>query len=83
MMFSTSLIYKRFERFHQAIELGERVLLREPEFLDNIVNLAESYVLFRKNEAALKLLERIDRLDPNNSHAKEIRTQLNSSIPDR
>ncbi|MBE8399296.1 SpoIIE family protein phosphatase [Leptospira borgpetersenii serovar Tarassovi] len=83
MIFNASLIHKRLEHFHQAIELGERVLLREPEFLDNIVHLAESYLLVEKREATVKLLEKVDRLDPNNSNAKKIRIQLDSSIPDR
>lgn len=83
MIFNASLIHKRFKHFHQAIELGERVLLREPEFLDNIVHLAESYLLVEKREATVKLLEKVDRLDPNNSNAKKIRIQLDSSIPDR
>lgn len=83
MMFNASLIHKRFKRFDQAIELGERVMLREPEFLNNVVHLAESYLSVDKREITVQLLEKIDRLDPNNSQAKKIRIQLDSPIPDR
>nr|WP_036043796.1 SpoIIE family protein phosphatase [Leptospira alstonii] len=83
IMFNASLIYKRFKRFDQAIELGERVLLREPEFLNNVVHLAELYFFIHKREITVQLLEKIDRLDPGNSQAKKIRIQLDSPISDR
>ncbi|WP_425269789.1 SpoIIE family protein phosphatase [Leptospira yasudae] len=81
-MFIASLIYKRMKRFRQAVELGERVLLREPEFLNNVAHLAESYLFIHKKEIAVKLLEKVDQLDPSNSHAKKIRIQLEHPIPD-
>nr|WP_246846719.1 SpoIIE family protein phosphatase [Leptospira barantonii] len=81
-MFMASLIYKRFKRFRQAVELGERVLLREPEFLNNVAHLAESYLFIHKKDVTVKLLEKVDQLDPSNSHAKKIRIQLDSPIPD-
>ncbi|RHX81686.1 histidine kinase [Leptospira yasudae] len=81
-MFTASLIYKRMKRFRQAVELGERVLLREPEFLNNVAHLAESYLFIHKKEIAVKLLEKVDQLDPSNSHAKKIRIQLEHPIPD-
>lgn len=81
-MFLTSLIYKRFQKFKQAVELGERILLREPDFLNNVAHLAESYFFIHKQDVALKLLEKVDQLDPTNSHAQKVRIQLNKPFPD-
>ncbi|WP_245667257.1 SpoIIE family protein phosphatase [Leptospira tipperaryensis] len=81
-MFLASLIYKRFNRYRQAVELGERVMLREPEFLNNVAHLAESYLFIHKRETAIQLLQKVDQLDPNNSHAKKIRIQLDRPVPD-
>nr|WP_232380795.1 SpoIIE family protein phosphatase [Leptospira ainlahdjerensis] len=81
-MFFASLIYKKFNRYRQAVELGERVLLREPEFLNNVAHLAESYLFIHKRETTIQLLEKVDQLDPTNSHAKKIRIQLGKPLPD-
>lgn len=81
-MFLASLIYKRFNRYRQAVELGERVMLREPEFLNNVAHLAESYLFIHKRETTIQLLEKVDKLDPANSHAKRIRIQLSRPVPD-
>ncbi|MBM9500971.1 SpoIIE family protein phosphatase [Leptospira sp. 201903071] len=81
-MFLASLIYKRFNRYRQAVELGERVLLREPEFLNNVAHLAESYLFIHKRETTIQLLEKVDQLDPTNSHAKRIRIQMGKPLPD-
>lgn len=76
IIFNASLIYKKLKRYHESIELGERVLLREPDFLNNIVNLAESYILIYEREMALGLLEKIECLDTDHLYTQKIKAQL-------
>lgn len=76
VIFNASLIYKKLKRYYESIELGERVLLREPDFLNNIVNLAESYILIYERKMALVLLEKIESLDSEHLYSQKIRIQL-------
>ncbi|TGK33389.1 histidine kinase [Leptospira gomenensis] len=81
-MFTASLLYKRLNRYRQAVELGERILLREPEFAGNVAHLAESYLFIHKKDAVLHLLSKLEKLDPANLHAREIRIQMENPIAD-
>ncbi|MDV6235578.1 SpoIIE family protein phosphatase [Leptospira ellisii] len=81
-MFTASLIYKRLKRYRQAVELGERIMLREPEFVGNVTHLAESYLFIHKQDAVLHLLSKVEKLDPSNLHARKIRIRMENPIAD-
>ncbi|EMO25375.1 hypothetical protein LEP1GSC170_2177 [Leptospira interrogans serovar Bataviae str. HAI135] len=56
--------------------------MREPDFLNNIVNLAESYILIYEKEKVFGLLEKIECLDPDHLYSQKIRSQLEQLVSD-
>ena len=51
-IFLISYAYKKLQRFKEAIKFGERVRLREPEHIRNLVNLAHCYFRLKNIERA-------------------------------
>ena len=60
----------------RAIELGERLRLRDPDLVRNLVNLADSYRLEGNRGAALLLLDRVRELEPDNSSVLKLAAVL-------
>jgi HAMP domain-containing protein len=70
MLFLVSTVCKRLGKYQEAIEYGERVRLRAPEFVINLVHLASLYSQTGNKRRAAKLAEEALRADPQNERAK-------------
>jgi tetratricopeptide (TPR) repeat protein len=72
ILFLTSYAYKQAREFTHAVDYGERVQLREPEHVRNLINLAESYVLSGNKKRADYLLGIVESIEPNNDLKKQL-----------
>lgn len=75
-----SLCYKYRKDFQEALNYGERLYLRDPEHLKNLINLADIYRYTGNFTRASILLTRIDELDPGNDKAIKIRELIDKAI---
>ena len=75
-LFLTSYTYKQARQFTNALDYGERVHLRDPRHVKNLINLAETYVLSGNKKRADYLLNLVDEIEPNNIY----KTQLLETI---
>lgn len=66
-LFLTSYTYKQAREFTHAVDYGERVHLREPTHVKNLINLAETYALSGNKNRADYLLGLVEQIEPNNS----------------
>jgi HAMP domain-containing protein/serine phosphatase RsbU (regulator of sigma subunit) len=65
-MLRASYTLKMNREFEEAIDLAERVKLREPNNTKNLIHLADLYAVVGKFERASKLLKKASTLDPDN-----------------
>ncbi len=72
ILFLTSYAYKQAREFNHAVDYGERVHLREPEHVKNLINLAESYALSGNRKRADYLLGVVELIEPNNDLKKQL-----------
>ncbi|PJZ69848.1 histidine kinase [Leptospira perolatii] len=75
-MYFASKIHMKSKRYKQSIELSERISLREPGFLNNLLNLATCYIHLQKPILSKRILSRVEHLDPGNKYAKRILSML-------
>ena len=61
----------RLELYEEAIELSERVRIREPKNISNLITLIESYAKISKLDRVDSLIKNIYRLDPKNQFVKK------------
>ncbi|HMZ60083.1 MAG TPA: hypothetical protein PL048_15010, partial [Leptospiraceae bacterium] len=78
LMLRVSYALKKNRRIEEAIDLSERIKLREPSNIPNLVHLADMYTYRRNFRRADKLLNKIFRLEPENEDAIKIRLKLDS-----
>ncbi|MBK8394561.1 MAG: SpoIIE family protein phosphatase [Leptospiraceae bacterium] len=71
-----SVYYKTFGDLSNGIEIGERLRLREPENLINIIQLSELYFLNKNYERAQELIQYALKLEPGNSTAIYLRQKI-------
>ncbi len=67
MLYRAAYCKKRNKEYNSAIDLGERLKIREPNNFKNLLNLADSYFLVRNFTRARQILEIAEKIDPNNS----------------
>ncbi len=67
-----STYYKMIADHSWGIEIGERVRLREPQNLKNLLNLSELYSLSQNYKRAEELLQYYLKLDPENQNAMHL-----------
>ncbi len=80
LMLRVSYALKKNRRIEEAIDLSERIKLREPSNLANLVHLADMYTYRRNFRRADKLLNKIFKLDSENEAAIKIRLKLDSLV---
>ncbi len=71
-LFLTSYAYKQAREFTRAVDYGERVHLRAPGHVKNLINLAESYALLGNKKRADYLLGIVELIDPDNELKKQL-----------
>ncbi len=64
---------QRLERFEESIEFSERVRIREPKNISNLLTLIESYYCISKFNRVETLINSIFRIDPRNQTVKKYR----------
>jgi tetratricopeptide (TPR) repeat protein len=63
-------------RLEEAGQCGERVRLREPEHVDNLINLVEVYTQMKNFARAERFADDLLRLDPDNASVQAARAKL-------
>jgi len=72
MLYMASYFYKLSGNYGKAIDLGERIFLREPENIKNLINLANSYANHKKYERSYELLNKVFAIDSEEEKAKNL-----------
>ncbi|MCB1177097.1 MAG: SpoIIE family protein phosphatase, partial [Leptospiraceae bacterium] len=72
ILFKASYCLKMNHEFEESIEMSERVKLREPGNIRNLIHLADLYAYTKNYHRSEKLLSKILKFDPNNKQAKLI-----------
>ncbi|HMX32792.1 MAG TPA: SpoIIE family protein phosphatase [Leptospiraceae bacterium] len=72
LMFKASYCLKMNHEFKEAIEMAERIKLREPLNIRNLIHLADMYTYNKNYDRSYKLLRKILMLEPENKIAEKI-----------
>ncbi|MEM7183252.1 MAG: SpoIIE family protein phosphatase [Spirochaetota bacterium] len=78
LMIQASYSMKLNHEFDEAIEVAERVKLREPRNIRNLIHLADLYTYTRNLTRARKVLNKILNMEPNNQTAQRIANVLSA-----
>ncbi|MCE9599965.1 MAG: SpoIIE family protein phosphatase [Spirochaetia bacterium] len=73
MIYLAAYLCKKLKRPQDAVEFGERVRLRAPRFVRNLINLAEVHRSLRNLNRARKLVGEALRIEPENPRAIRLR----------
>jgi len=68
LLFQAAYCERKSGNYLSAIDLGERVKLRQPKHFKNLINLADSYYYYGNKERANYLLSLAKKLDEKNPH---------------
>lgn len=77
MIYLASYLCKKLKRYPQAAEFGERVRLRSPGMVRNLINLAEVYGRLGNKQRAAKLVAEALKSEPGNARAVRLQHALN------
>ena len=72
LLYRAAFAAKKAGLYDQAIDLGERLRLRDPEHVRNLVNLADTYRLTRRLDRAFVLFEEAQALDPGSNAVRRL-----------
>ena len=75
-LFYSSQSLKKIGDYYQAADYGERLFLRNPGLVDNLVNLADIYRLDGNLERADYLADKALTIDPENNRAKAVKKKI-------
>jgi HAMP domain-containing protein len=78
LMMKATYCLKMSKELEFAIELSERIKLRDPSNIKNLVHLADMYAYTKNYHRAKKLINKVYSLDPENTQVKRIETQIES-----
>jgi tetratricopeptide (TPR) repeat protein len=70
---------KKAGDYKAAIDFGERCMLREPEHLNNLINLADAYRLSGNTDRARQLVTRAVSLSPDHAAARKLADLMDRS----
>jgi len=76
MIYLASYLCKKLKNFGDAAEFGERVRLRSPDFIKNLINLAEIYLAAGNPQRAAKLLREALKLESGNAKALRLQDRI-------
>lgn len=82
-IYMASYSAKMINKLNKAEKLGERVRLREPRQIKNLLNLTNICMLQKNYQRALKHLARIDRAEPGNKKAASLRLLVQKKMQNR
>lgn len=77
LYFSSNMLYKS-GKMEKAADFGERLRLRDPNHIKNLLNLARIYLVLRNYESALSVATEAFELDSENEKAAKLLNQLKS-----
>ncbi|MBP9889065.1 MAG: SpoIIE family protein phosphatase [Leptospiraceae bacterium] len=80
MFYYLSYAYKKNRNFEESIDYGERVRIRNPYHLKNLINLVQSYASSGKLFRAQEILESASRLQPENEKIQRLKTQIDKAL---
>ncbi len=75
-LFAASLSNRRAGEWKKALELGERVRLRDPRMVRNLLNLAEIYIQQANFSRAGAMLDHAAEIEPGDRHVASLRQKL-------
>ena len=75
-MYELSLVYRTNGIFEKAIDLGERIRLREPKNISNLITLIESYHGAGKTDRANTILDACLKVRPEDERLKQLRREI-------
>ncbi len=75
-LYLASYCYKKSKNFTRAIDLGERIRIRTPDNVKNLVNLGHSYLLQKNKERAGYIIDKALEIDPKNNVALRLKKRL-------
>ncbi|HMY65087.1 MAG TPA: SpoIIE family protein phosphatase [Leptospiraceae bacterium] len=75
-MIKASYCLKMNQDLEAAIEIAERVKLREPGNVRNLIHLSDMYAYTKNWKRAKKLLDKVKLIDPGNQKAEKVRHVL-------
>ena len=76
LMFKASFCLKMNHEFEEAIELAERIKLREPHNVRNLIHLADMYAYTKNYARSMKLVKKVFLLEPDNKVAMKIKERI-------
>ncbi|MEM7183316.1 MAG: SpoIIE family protein phosphatase [Spirochaetota bacterium] len=76
MLSMLSILYKSQSKLSRAADTGERLYLREPENLENLLHLAEVYLKLKVSDRASKIIRKAEELAPDNTRIQEMLDKL-------
>ncbi|MCB1192099.1 MAG: SpoIIE family protein phosphatase [Leptospiraceae bacterium] len=77
-LYALSYFNKMIGNFEKAAEIGERLRIRNPKILKNLINLVETYYIMKNYKRAKILLQEGLDLDPKNEKLNKIKKDLES-----
>lgn len=72
-LYATSNTLRLADRLEEAADFGERLLLREPENILNLLNLSDIYGRLGHMRRALALVDKVQQMEPDNEQAASLR----------
>ena len=76
MIYMASLAYKKLRSFAASADLAERVRLRDPRNLKNLLHLTEVHMLGGNLNRAGYILEQVFEVDPHNERGRKLKERL-------
>jgi methyl-accepting chemotaxis protein len=80
VLFKLSYCLKMNHEFEEAIEMSERVRLREPRHIRNLIHLADLYAYTKNYQRANKLLTKVLKIEPTNRQAMKIQSLISEHL---
>lgn len=79
LVYVASYCFKKIKNYARAADFGERVKLRNPRYVKNLINLAEVYARLGNRPRAEALLDSALALDPENPRALKWRETIRNA----
>ena len=79
-VYLASYCHKMQGNLVKATDLGERLRLRDPHLVKNLINLSDIYALQKNFDRADKLIDQAIELDPENKKAADIKKALQGHL---
>ncbi len=80
-IYLASFCHKKLGDYSIALDLGERVRLRNPNNIKYLANLADIYILMNNEFQANKIIKRLEHLDPDGKITEKIKRKAELIIP--